>query len=251
MALVVACIAASVAFLATPAAAQTGYPPGPCVILSGSQFAGNAAVGQTFTVTVSPACLFTPGGVASIVANGGAPFTKVVNPDGTVTLTITVLSTTQLSINPVVPAVCGVNTVSVSSPSSVAGGQTVTQTVTFNLVCPGQGIEINICNAGDGGAGGVGIGTGGNANTSGGTATGGAGSGTGGAGGSGGDACNVTLTGASGGGSGGGGGAGGAAKPGLLARTGAAASQYAAVAGALVVAGALLVLGTRRRRSER
>jgi hypothetical protein len=132
----VACLAGALTFLAAPATAQTGYPPGPCAILSGSQFAGNAQVGQTFTVTVSPSCLFTPGGTASIVVNGSAAFTKTVNADGTVTLTITVLSPTELSVNPVVPAVCGVNTISVTAPSAVAGGQSVTQTVTFNLVCP-------------------------------------------------------------------------------------------------------------------
>ncbi|HWI03871.1 MAG TPA: hypothetical protein VNT52_08615, partial [Acidimicrobiales bacterium] len=212
--------------------------------------------------------------------------TKTVNPDGTVTLTITVLSPTQLSVNPIVPAVCGLNTITVTAPSSVANGQSVTQTVTFNLICPGQTIDINICNAGDGGDGGIGIGQGGNAVSNGGTATGGAGTGTGGAGGAGGDACNVILTGGTGAGSGGGGGggaggagggggaggaggagggggaggAGGAGGPGgvvvagasgqsLLARTGAALSQYAVAAGALLIAGVVLTLAARRRRT--
>lgn len=278
--LAVACVTGALAYMTAPAAAQTGYPPGPCSVLSGSQFAGNATVGQTFTVTVSPTCLLTPGGTASVVVNGAAAFTKPVNADGTVTLTVTVLSTTQLSVNPIVPAVCGINTIAVTAPSAVAGGQAVTQTVTFNLVCPGQTVDVNICNAGDGGDGGAGVGQGGSAaSLGGGTATGGAGAGVGGAAGDGGDACNVTLTGGTSGGggsggSGGGGGAGGAggagggggaggagggggaggttvAKQGLLARTGDALSQYTLAAVALVFAGVLLTLGARRRRTAR
>ena len=182
--------------MAAPATAQTGYPPGPCDVLSGTQFAGNVTVGQTFTVTVAPTCLFTPGGTASVVVNGSPAFSKPVNADGTVTVTVTVLSTTQLSVNPIVPAVCGLNTISVTAPSAVAGGQLVTQNVTFNLICPGvQPIDINICNAGDGGSGGGGLGVGGSALAAGGVSTGGAGVGTGGGGGAGGDACNVTLVG--------------------------------------------------------
>jgi hypothetical protein len=110
-------------------------------------------------------------------------------------LTITVLSPTQLSINPILPAVCGINTIAVTAPSSVAGGAPVTQTVTFNLVCPGQPVNINICNAGNGGSGGGGLGIGGDGLGIGGTGTGGAGVGSGGGGGAGGDACNINLVG--------------------------------------------------------
>ena len=67
-------------------AALTGYPPGPCTVLSSSQFVGDITVGQTFTIRVTPTCLFTPGGTATIVVNGSQPFTKTVNPDGTVTI---------------------------------------------------------------------------------------------------------------------------------------------------------------------
>ncbi len=186
--LAVACLAGVLASMAAPATAQTGYPPGTCAILSGSQFAGNVSVGQTFTIRVTPACLFTPGGTATVVVNGAQAFTKPVNSDGTVTLTVTVLSTNQLSVNPVVPAVCGINTITVTAPSAAAGGQLVTQTVTFNLLCPGVP-DVNICNAGDGGDGGAGLGVGGTGvGTNGGTGTGGAGTGSGGGGGAGGGA---------------------------------------------------------------
>lgn len=221
-----ALVISALSLVAPSATAQTGYPPGPCSVLSGSQFAGNVTVGQTFTVTVAPTCLWTSGATANIVVNGSGAFTEEVNADGTVTLTITILSTTQASINGiVVPVACGINTIQVTAPSAVAGNRLVTQTITFNLICPGVP-SVNICNAGDGGDGGSGLGIGGNASSTGGTgggtggtSTGGAGTGIGGGGGAGGDACNVNLgggttatttPGSSGGGGGGGsGGAGG------------------------------------------
>src|SRR4051794_24341670 len=154
----------------SPAGAQTGYPPGPCTVLTGSQFAGNANVGQTFTVTVTPTCTFTAGGTATVVVNGTS-FTKVVKANGTVTITITVVSATQLSIDDpiLVPAQCGINTISVTAPSAVANGQNVTQVVTFSVNCPGVP-PVSICNAGNGGAGGSGLGAGGDASANGGTA---------------------------------------------------------------------------------
>ena len=268
MVMVSALIVCVLSLLVPSATAQTGYPPGPCAVLGGSQFAGNVTVGQTFTVTVAPTCLWTPGATANVIVNGSTPFTKTVNADGTVTLTVTILSTTQASINPIVPVACGINTIQVTAPSAVAGDRPVTQTVTFNLICPGVPI-VNICNAGDGGDGGAGVGQGGSAVSSGGTATGGTGTGTGGAAGDGGDACNVTLVsgpssggGGGAGGAGGGGGAGGAggaggpggkggvAKQSLLARTGGALlSEYALAAAALVITGILLTVAARRRRS--
>ena len=131
----VALLAGALSLLATPAAsAQTGYPPGPCVPLGGSRFVGNFNVGDTFTVRVAPVCLFTPGSTANVVVNGFTPFTKIVEADGSVTLTVDILSTTQLSVNPIVPGLCGINTITVTAPSAAAGGQLVTETVTFNAV---------------------------------------------------------------------------------------------------------------------
>ncbi len=68
----------------------------------------------------------------------------------------------------------------------------------FGGIPIGGGININICNAGDGGNGGAGSGAGGSAAANGGaaaggSASGGGGSGTGGAGGRGGDACTFTI----------------------------------------------------------
>ncbi len=225
---------AVVMWLVVPSAsAQTGYPPGGCTTLNGSQFAGNASVGQTFTVRATPTCVFNAGAAVSVAVNGVSIPGKVVAADGSVSVTVTVVSTTQLSIDdPVVtPAFCGLNTITATAPSAVAGGQSVTQTVTFNVVCPngnnGNG-DINICNAGSGGSGGQGTGIGadgsgaggvtiGATTGSGGLGVGGSGTGSGGGGGSGGDACNVNLgggttgstTGSSGGGGGGGAGGGG------------------------------------------
>jgi len=225
---------AVVMWLVVPSAsAQTGYPPGSCTPLNGSQFAGNASVGQTFTVRATPTCVFTAGAAVAVVVNGVSVPGKVAAADGSVSVTVTVVSTTQLSIDdPVLtPAFCGLNTITATGPSAVAGGQSVTQTVTFNVVCPngnnGNG-DINICNAGSGGSGGQGTGIGGNGSGAGGVTigattgagglgVGGSGTGSGGGGGSGGDACNVNLgggttgstTGSSGGGGGGGAGGGG------------------------------------------
>ena len=222
---------AVVMWLVVPSAsAQTGYPPGSCTPLNGSQFAGNASVGQTFTVRATPTCVFTAGALVTVVVNGVSVPGKVAAADGSVSVTVTVVSPTQLSTDdPVLtPAFCGLNTITAAGPSAVAGGQTVTQTVTFNVICPngnnGNG-DINICNAGSGGQGtgigGNGSGAGGvtiGATTgAGGLGVGGSGTGSGGGGGSGGDACNVNLgggttgstTGSSGGGGGGGAGGGG------------------------------------------
>jgi hypothetical protein len=119
------------------AAAQTGagYPPADCAVLVGSQAGGELAVGQTLTITVAPTCVYTPGASVTVVVNGVSAGAKVVNANGTVTVTITAVSETTLSVNPQVPARCGVNTMTVTGPSAVAGGRTVTQNVTFNLRC--------------------------------------------------------------------------------------------------------------------
>ena len=134
--------------LAPVAGAQIGYPPGSCTAVTGSQNVGEVTVGQQFILQIAPTCLFDPGATVTINANG-VSFTDTAEPNGFVLLNVNVLSTTELSINPVVPARCGTNTVTATGPSSAAVGGTATQTATFNLVCPG-GATTTVPKAGQG-----------------------------------------------------------------------------------------------------
>ena len=63
---------------------------------------------------------------------------KVATASGFVLVDITVVSTTQLSIDdPILtPAVCGVNTATARGPSPTAQGGISTQTANFTLNCP-------------------------------------------------------------------------------------------------------------------
>jgi hypothetical protein len=122
--------------LAPAASPQTGYPPGGCTAVTGSQDVGTVTVGQQFVLQIAPTCLFTPGATVNINANG-VTFTDTAESNGFVLLNVNVLSATELSINPIVPARCGVNTVTASGPSSSAVGGVATQTANFTLTCPG------------------------------------------------------------------------------------------------------------------
>jgi len=125
-------------FLAAPAAqAQTGYPPGACTTTTGAQDAGGHLVGDVFTITLAPVCLFTPGASVTVVVNGVNVGTKVATAQGFITVTIRVNSQTELLIeDPVsVAGQCGTNTVVATGPSTLANG-TVTQTGTFQVLCP-------------------------------------------------------------------------------------------------------------------
>jgi hypothetical protein len=131
-------IGGALALAAPAASAQTGYPPGNCTTLTGSQNAGTVDVGQTFTIPVSPTCVFTPGAAVNVTVNGVNIPGKVANASGVVAVTITVVSATQLSVDdPVsVPSQCGGNTVVATGPSAAAGGSTVTQSAGFRVRCP-------------------------------------------------------------------------------------------------------------------
>ena len=123
--------------MAPAASAQTGYPPGPCTAVSGAQDVGNVSVGQRFVLQLAPTCLFTPGSPVTVTVNGVNIPGKAANAGGLVLVDITVVSSTQLSIDdPVLtPAVCGSNTVVASGPSQTAQGGTSTQTARFTLNC--------------------------------------------------------------------------------------------------------------------
>ena len=124
--------------VAPPAQAQTGYPPGLCTTVTGSQNVGNVSIGQRFVLQVAPTCLFTPGTPVTVTVNGVDIPGKTAEAGGFVLVDITVVSATQLSIDdPVLtPAICGVNTVTARGASSTAQGGISTQTATFTLTCP-------------------------------------------------------------------------------------------------------------------
>ena len=99
---------------------------------------GTFAVGQRFILPISSPCSFVPGSPVTVTVNGGDIPGKTADANGFVMVDITILSGTQLSIDdPVlVPALCGVNTVSVTG-MSVASGARTNQTATFTAACQG------------------------------------------------------------------------------------------------------------------
>ena len=118
-----------------PVSAQTGYPPGACNVLSGAQNLGDVRVGQRFSFQLTPTCPWTVGAAVNVVVNGVVIPGKIANANGFVDLTINVVSQTLLEVNPQTPARCGINTITGTGPSAVAGNRQVTQTATFNLLC--------------------------------------------------------------------------------------------------------------------
>ncbi len=127
------------AFLAAPSAmAQTpGYPP-TCNPVDGVQDAGSHQIGETFKVNLLPTCLFNPGSNIAVTVNGQSVGTKVAAADGSITVTVRVVSATELSIEDPVSVVgqCGQNKIVGTGPSATAG-RNVTQTAFFTVVCPG------------------------------------------------------------------------------------------------------------------
>lgn len=125
------------AFLFAPAATAQ-YPPPACTPLSGSQFAGEHVIGETFTVTLAPVCEFTPGSNLSVTVNGQSvtPPAKQANAAGAVTVGVNVESATSLLIDdPVrVRSQCGRNSMTATGPSQVARAN-VSQTATFDVLC--------------------------------------------------------------------------------------------------------------------
>jgi hypothetical protein len=150
MAVLVGLVGALLLLMAPPAPAQTGYPPGPCTTITGSQFVGTVQVGQRFVLQVAPTCLFTPGTSLTVTVNGVDIPGKTAEPGGFVLVDVTVLSPTQLSIDdPVLtPAICGTNTVTARGASSTAQGGISTQTATFTLECPPAGTATGTPTAG-------------------------------------------------------------------------------------------------------
>lgn len=134
----VAVVGGLLALVAPAASAQTGYPPGVCTTVSGTENVGSVEVGQHFALQLAPTCLFTPGAAITVTVNGVNIPGKVARAGGFVLVDITVVSSTQLSIDdPVlVPAVCGVNSATARGPSSTAQGGISTQTANFTVNCP-------------------------------------------------------------------------------------------------------------------
>lgn len=138
MAVLVGLLGAVMLLVTPPATAQTGYPPGLCTAVVGSQNVGSVNIGQRFVLQVAPTCLFTPGTQLTVIVNGVDIPGKVAEPGGFVLVDVTVLSATELSIDdPVLtPAICGTNTVTARGASTSAQGGISTQTATFTLNCP-------------------------------------------------------------------------------------------------------------------
>jgi hypothetical protein len=128
---------AAVLALAPAASAQAGSGIGTCTAVTGTQDVGTVSVGQHFVLQVAPQCVFNPGAAVTTTVNGVNIPGKVANATGQVLITITAVSATQLSVDDptITPAVCGVNTVTVTGPSSAAAGGVATQSATFTLNC--------------------------------------------------------------------------------------------------------------------
>jgi hypothetical protein len=151
MAVLVVALVGGLLFFATPAASpQTGYPPGLCTAVSGTQDLGPVEIGQRFVVQVAPTCLFTPGTPVTVTVNGVDIPGKNAEPGGFVLVDVTVVSATQLSIDdPVLtPAFCGTNTVTARGASTTAQGGIATQSATFTLNCPAPAAGGGIPGAG-------------------------------------------------------------------------------------------------------
>ncbi|HUQ63691.1 MAG TPA: hypothetical protein VM121_08055 [Acidimicrobiales bacterium] len=131
-----AIVSGAMALAAPGASAQTGYQ-GQCNATTGSSNAGSHNIGETFTVQLAPTCVWTPGSAVTVNVNGVPIPGKVANAAGLVSVTITVVSATQLSVDdPVsVASQCGSNSVVGVGQSSVAGGATVTHSAGFTVNC--------------------------------------------------------------------------------------------------------------------
>ena len=138
MAVLVSLVSGLVLLVAPAASAQTGYPPGLCTTVTGTQNVGSVNVGQRFVLPVAPVCLFTAGTPVTLTVNGVDIPGKTAEAGGVVLVDITVVSASQLSIDdPVLtPAFCGTNTVTARGGSSTAQGGISTQTATFTINCP-------------------------------------------------------------------------------------------------------------------
>jgi len=138
IAALMAVLSGAAMLIAPAASAQTGYPPPPCRPLIGSQYAGAHQIGETFSATLTPPCVFTPGSTVTITVNGVVVGTKVADASGSVTVSTFVESCTSLLIDdPVrVPGQSGGNNMSATGPSEVARAN-VTQNATFDVLCPG------------------------------------------------------------------------------------------------------------------
>jgi len=140
IAALMAVLSGAAMLIAPAASAQTGYPPPPCRPLDGTQYAGAFQIGETFTEALTPVCLFTPGADITVTVNGQSvtPPPKAAEANGSVNVTVFVESATSLLIDdPVrVSSRCGRNVIVATGPSQVARAN-VTQTATFDVLCPG------------------------------------------------------------------------------------------------------------------
>lgn len=118
-----------------PVSAQTGYPPAICNVFVGAQDLGDVRVGRRSSFQLTPVCPWSPGAAVTTQANGVLIPGKFANANGFVDLTVNVVSPAVLEVNPQVPGRCGINTITGTGPSAVAGNRQVTQTASFNVIC--------------------------------------------------------------------------------------------------------------------
>jgi hypothetical protein len=124
-------VAALALIVAAPAAAQTGYPVPTATCAVSTTNLGTHNVGDTFA---GGGCgPFAPGTLVTFTLNGVAAGSKTAGSDGSVPLVITILSVNQISVDDIVPGVCGTNTVTLNG--TAPGGGALSRAVTFFLNC--------------------------------------------------------------------------------------------------------------------
>jgi len=128
-------------FGAGPAGAQAsneaGSTIGPCGVTVNTVDLGTFKIGDVIKAHLVPVCLFDVGAAVPTVVNGQSVGTKTADATGGINVSITVVSSTQLSIDDpvVVTGQCGANSVSGTGPSSAAQSN-VTVTGIFTVLCP-------------------------------------------------------------------------------------------------------------------
>ncbi|HWC12394.1 MAG TPA: hypothetical protein VG455_14375 [Acidimicrobiales bacterium] len=131
-----AALLSGLAVASVPEAGAQPYPPGPCTVTVSAQDLGAYNIGDVFTARLTATCAFDAGAAVSISVNGQDIGTKAADAGGGVTVTVRVVSATQLEINPFVAGRCGTNNIVLTGPSSAARA-TVTHTGSFTVLCPG------------------------------------------------------------------------------------------------------------------
>jgi len=106
-------------------------PVGTCSQTTDPLDLGTRNVGETFGTSVCAP--WTPGQRVNFTLNGIVAGGKTASADGSVPVSISVLSQSSVSVDDIVPASCGQNTLRLTGPGF--GGTTLTRTVLFRINC--------------------------------------------------------------------------------------------------------------------